>query len=462
MAGPGLVSDNVESSGLTTPVAGKLPRQGLVLVLLCAALSVVWGTSIARGGIAWIDFRAVYAGTRCLMHHENPYRPGELEREYLTEDGQRPRATPLNRQCITLFVNLPTTFVLVAPFALVGWGTAHVLWMLLTGCAFLFASLLMWSIGARYAPRVATLLACLLAINSVPIFVGGNTAGIVVGFCGIAVWCFLENRFVRVGVLCLALSLAVKPHDAGLVWFYFVLAGGVYRKRAFESLAITAVLGLAALAWVSHIAPHWMDDWHANLVTISSHGGINDPSPNAVKDGAIYSIVDLQSALSIFCDEPRFYNTATYLFCGALLLAWAIRTLRIRFSVAGGWIALAAVVPFSLLITYHRVWDAQLLMLAIPACCRLWAEGGRFAKPALLFTCAAILFSGEITLGLFWMALGSHGLSVPGIAGQSLRILLTRPAPIALLALGLFYSWVYIRSAAHARATSVAAAEVHA
>lgn len=423
----------------------KLRRQGLIWVLVCAGLSILWGTSRARSGVAWIDFRAVYAGTRCLMHHQNPYNVSDLEREYLSEDGQRPKATPLNLQCITLFVNLPTTFVIVAPFAMLSWGPAHLLWMLLTGCVLLLALLLLWSIGARHAPRLSTLLACLLAFNSVPIFVGGNTAGIVVGLCGIAVWCFLENRLVRIGVLCLALSLVIKPHDAGLVWLFFVLAGGAYRKRALQSLAITAAIGLTAAAWVTHVAPNWMHDWNANLATISVHGGINDPSPNAVKDGAIYSIVDLQSALSIFRDDPRFYNLATYLLCGALLLAWSIWTLRTRFSIPNAWLALATVVPFTLLITYHRLWDAQLIMLAIPACSLLWKQGGRLGKVAFLATSLAILFPGEITLGLFGMAVGLLHTSSNGILAQSLTVFLIRPASVALLAMGVFYLWAYWR-----------------
>lgn len=422
----------------------KLRRQGLICVLVCAGLSILWGTSRARSGVAWIDFRAVYAGTRCLIHHHNPYNVSDLEREYLSEDGQRPRATPLNLQCITLFVNLPTTFVLVAPFAMLPWGPAHILWMLLTGCVFNLALLLLWSVGASHAPRVSTLLACLLAVNCVPIFVGGNTAGMVVGLCGIAVWCFLENRLVRIGILCLALSLVVKPHDAGLVWLYFLLAGRASRKRALQSLAITVAIGLAAALWVSHVVPHWMHDWNTNLATISAHGGINDPSPNAVKDGAIYSIVDLQSAISIFRDEPRFYNLASYLFCGALLLGWATWTLRTRFSISNAWMALATVVPFTLLITYHRLWDAQLIMLAIPACCLLWNQGGRLGKAAFLVTSVAILFSGEITLGLFGIAVGLLHVSTNGILAPTLTVALIRPASLALLAMGVFYLWAYL------------------
>lgn len=447
MAGQGIGKHEMETLDLTGRVPGKLPRQGLAIVLVCAALSILWGTSIARSSVAWIDFRAVYAGTRCLIHQHNPYNVSELAREYLTEDGQRPPATSFNIQSITLFVNLPTTFVIVAPLALFGWGPAHLLWMLLTGSIILLGIVLMWSIGARFAPRLATLLASLLAINMVPIFVGGNTAGIVVGLCAIAVWCFLENRFMRTGALCLALSLVVKPHDAGLVWLYFVLAGGAYRKRALQSLAITAVIGVVALLWVSHVAPHWLGDWNNNLATISAHGGINDPGLNAGKDGSIYSIVDLQSAISVLRDDPRFYTLATYAFCGALLLGWSMLTTLIRFSIPNAWIAVAAVVPFTLLITYHRAWDAQLILLAIPACCLLWREGGWLGKAALLPTSAAIFFPGEVTLGLFDMAVGSPHRVANNFMASLITIALIRPASLALLAMGLFYLWIYFRQA---------------
>ncbi len=426
---------------------GKSRRNSLIWVLACAGISVLWGSFFAQSSNAWIDFRAVYAGTRCLIHEHNPYSVSDLGREYLSEEGQRPLASPLHYQSITLYVNLPTTFVVVAPLAMLPWGPAHILWMLVTGCALILAILLMWNAGAAHAPRAATFLASLIAVNCETIFSGGNTAGIVVGLCGVAVWCFLENRFVRIGVVCLAFGLAVKPHDAGLVWLYFVLAGGSYRKRALESLIITAVIATTAVLWVSHVAPTWMHDWNANLATISARGGINEPGPGAVKDGSIYSIVDLQAAVSMFRDDQQFYNAATYLFCGALLVVWSIWTLRTRFSPRGAWLALAAVSASTLLITYHRLWDAKLVMLAIPACCMLWAEGGRVGKAAILITSIAAFFTGEITLVLFEMAFGSLHTSTNGIMASAITVVLIRPASLALVAMGIFYLWAYLRHA---------------
>jgi hypothetical protein len=427
----------------------NLRRNGLIWVLVFVGIGSLWGTRNAVRGSAWIDFRGLYCGTRCLIHHHNPYNQGDVEREYLSEDGQRPLDTPVNAfphlQSLTLWVNLPSTFVVAAPFAVLSWGPAHILWMLLTGCAFILAVLLMWHAGMSHSPRVATFLACIAGLNCEPLFGGGNAAGIVVGFCAIAVWCFLRNRFVWIGVLCLALSLAVKPHDSGFVWLYFLLAGGAFRKRALQSAVIVAVIGLASVLWVSHVAPNWLHEWNANLATSSVRGGINEPGPSAVKDGSVYSIVDLQGAISVFRDDPHFYNTVSYVLCGALLLVWAVCTLRTRFSVPGAWLALGAAVPLTLLINYHRLWDAELAMLAIPACCLLWAEGGSLGKAAMPITSAAVLAAGKISLVTFEAIVGSFPFAVHGILTKAITVVLIRPASFALLAMGVFYLWVYLR-----------------
>src|ERR1019366_4930389 len=127
-------------------------------------------------------------------------------------------------------------FLFIAPFAMLPLATAQALWIILTGGGLILAGFLMWNLGSKYAPILSGCLIGFLLANCQLAFATGNTAGIVVGLCVVAVWCFLEDRFVLAGILCLAVSLAIKPHDAGLVWLYFLLAGGTYRKRALQTL----------------------------------------------------------------------------------------------------------------------------------------------------------------------------------------------------------------------------------
>jgi hypothetical protein len=434
-----------QTAGLTMT---NTRRMALVLILLCGGFSILWGSSIGRTGNGWVGFRAVYYGTRCLLEHRNPYSQSELESVYRAEGGESPSESMPHRQSVTLYVNVPTTFLLVAPFAVLPWGVAHTLWMILTAGVILLAAFLMWSYGASYAPKLSLFLICVLLVNCETVFLSGNTAGIVVGLCVIAAWCFLRERFVPAGIVCLAVSLAIKPHDAGMVWLFFLLAGGVHRKRALQTLLITAVMGLAAFLWVSRVAPCWMEDWRSNLSIIAAPGGINDPGPDAITGRSGTAVIDLQAAISVFRDDARIYNPVSYLFCGALLLAWTARTLRSRFSQRSAWFALAAVVPLTLLITYHRPYDAKLLLLTIPACALLWAEGGPLRWLALVVNTAALVLTGDIPLAILALLANRLHVGAVGIGGRVLTVLLIRPASLVLLAMSLFYLWVYLRRAA--------------
>ena len=423
-------------------------RFALPLILLCSGISILWGFSVGRttsGGT--LDFQAIYYGTRCLLEHHNPYKVSELENVYRTEAGDRPGESVQRHQVVTLFVNLPTTFVLVAPFAMLPWNTAQALWLILLTGVFILAACLMGKIGARDSPGVSLFLICILLANSELIFATGNTAGVAIGLCVVAVWCFLKERFVPAGILCLAISLAVKPHDAGLVWFYFLLAGGVYRKRALQSLLVTVILGLSAFLWVSHVAPHWIEDWQSNLTAISAHGGLNEPGPASVTGRTAGMVIDLQAAVSVFRNDPLIYNAVSYLVCGALLLVWSVHTLRSRFSQGRAWLALAAVVPLTMLVTYHRPYDAKLLLLTVPACALLWAEGGPIGWFALIVNTVGIVFTGDVPLAILVILTNNWHGSTAGIFGQILTVVLTRPAPLILLVMSIFYLWVYLRRA---------------
>jgi len=94
-----------------------------------------------------------------------------------------------------------------------------------------------------------------------------------------------------------------------------------------------------------------MQDWRLNLSASFGAWRHQWTGPAAVTSHTPDMVIDLQAAISIFRDDPRFYDPATYIVCGALLLAWSVRTLRSRPSKAGAWLALAAVVPLTMLVT---------------------------------------------------------------------------------------------------------------
>jgi hypothetical protein len=419
-------------------------RIALALILLTSGISIWWGSPAAQTSNRWVDFKAVYYGTRCLLEHHNPYSVSELEAVYRAEGGERPSETIRARETVTLFVNLPTTFILLVPFAMLPWGAAHLMWVILTAGSLIVAGFLIWNLGANYAPVVSGCLICLILVNGEILFLTGNTAGIVISLCVVAVWCFLRERFVSAGILCLAVSLAIKPHDAGLIWLYFLLVGGIYRKRALQTLLVTSILGLFAFLWVSHVAPHWTQDWYSNMSAISARGGLNEPGPASFTGRSPGMIFDLQAAICVFWDDPRIYNPVSYLVCGALLLVWSAHTLRSRFSLANAWLALAAVVPLTMLVTYHRSYDAKLLLLAVPACAMLWAEGRPSRWLALLVTSAGVASTSDIPLIILLILTKNMHISTVGLSGQIRTALLMEPTSLILLVMGIFYLCVYV------------------
>jgi hypothetical protein len=325
------------------------------------------------------------------------------------------------------------------------WGLAAILWMTLTAGSFVLASLLIWNLGADHAPIVSGILVGFLLANSELLAITGNAAGIAISFCLIAVWCFLRERFVAGGILCLAISLALKPQDTALVWLFFLLAGGVYRKRALQTLLVLLFLCLPAVLWVWHIAPHWIQELHSNILAFSVHGNTNDPRPTSSGAHGLGMIVSLQSVIAAFWDNPRVYNTASYLICAPLLIAWGWVALRTRPSARRTWLALAAIAALTMLPVYHRQQDTRLLLLTVPACAMLWAEGGRIGRLALAVTAAGLVLTGDIPWAIFLSVIPKLHLPATALTGKMLIAAQVFPVPLILLVVGAFYLWVYAR-----------------
>jgi hypothetical protein len=417
----------------------------LLLILLSSGISLLFGLEISRRSVPGgaVDFQIIYYGTKCVIHHHDPYRIDELRGIFASEAKRLPPGSIDPSRDVELFDNLPTIFVLVLPFVMLPWWLALTVWMTLLFGGSVLTSILMWKVGSEYAPVPALVLVCILLSNMQLGVALGNTGLLVISLSVMAVWCLLNQRFVPFATVCLAVCLISKPHDAGLIWLYFILSGGFRRKQALRSLAITVALSLIALLWISYVSPGWYQEWHANLSVMSEHGHLNDAGPDALHHGIV---IDLQAAISVFWDNPTFYNTVAYLVCGTLLLLWSVTTLRYPFSKVRAWFALAAIVPITMLVTYHRLYDSKLLILTVPACAILCARGGRMGRTALVVNVAAFILTGDIPFALFQVIADRLHAGATGMHEKLLMLLLTRQVSLILLVMAMFYLWVYVRT----------------
>jgi hypothetical protein len=374
------------------------------------------------------------------LRHCDPYQQKELLHTYQVEGGETASDTAKIRKIETTYMYLPTAFPVTAPFAVFPFIPAQLLWVTCTAGGFIFASVLTWKFSSNHAPLESACLIGFLLATSELLVVLQNPAGITISLCVLSVWCFLSERYIRIGILCLALSLMLKPHDSGLIWLYFLLAGGIHRKRALQTLAVVIMLSAPVLLWVTHVSPHWIQELHSNLAELSMRGGLNDPGPSSAGAHGLGMMISLQTAISVFWDNPQIYNPASYCICGSLLLIWIIATLRAGYSRAGASLAIAAVTTLTMLFTYHRQHDAKLLLLTVPACAMLWAEEGRIGKIALLITATSLVLTGELSYATLLILLPKFHIS-----GQASSVLQVLPIPLILFLTTVFYLWIYLR-----------------
>src|ERR1035438_6490340 len=155
-----------------TRIMTKNRRDGLVLLLLGAAIFLLVGLALKRiSPISSGDFKVVYYPARCLLQHGDPYLQGDVERVYQAEGRELPSESALNRQVMTQYFYPPTAFVVTLPFALLGYGPGHVLWMIVSAGSLVLAAFLMFDLAAEFSPLFSGVLLGFLLMNSFWLFI---------------------------------------------------------------------------------------------------------------------------------------------------------------------------------------------------------------------------------------------------------------------------------------------------
>jgi hypothetical protein len=442
---------NAIGSRKRTSSTRSVSLASLMVMLACLAISLLLAYEMrqnAPGRTVMVDFGGVYYGARCALLHIDPYDPAAVLRQFQVEGGQflsDPHAARASQFAVTWGVYLPSALFVLIPIAILPWAVAQNLWIFLTAALLALAALLMLDLAGRAASVLSCCLLGFLLANCELLFKVGNLAGVAVSLCVIAAWCFLRRRFALAGVLLLAISLLLKPHDAGFIWLYFLLIGGTPRKRALQTLTIVAVLGVCSAIWVAQSSPNWTREMNHNLSFELAPGGVNDPGPSGITARGIVPIISIQSALSIFWNDPHFYNPVSYLIGGIPILIWLVAVFRKRPTPEAGLLAIAAISILTLLPLYHRTYDAKLLLLTVPACALLWTGKAAGRWIAVVLTAAAILVTSDIPIA-FMLKLAEPLPDYPStLAGKIVNLAVLRPAPIVLLALGSFYLWACLR-----------------
>jgi hypothetical protein len=420
---------------------------GLSLVLLGAFVFVSWGFLLdQRSPNGSCDFEWVYYPSRILVMHQDPYarninflqlqNGGYLNPNTLTPPSELSLAT----------VYPPTTLLLVAPLALLPWHYANLIWLSLLAASIIIAAVLVWSAAAEYAPVLTGFLICFTLVNSVTLLLEANTAGLAVGLSVIAMTLIGQQRFEIIAVLCLAMSICLKPHDGAFIWLFLLIAGPVFRTRAFQTVLVVVLLAFPATLWVSSVSPNWFHELAANVALYSSPGAVNDPGPTSPTDLITTSAVNLQTVFAVFANKPAFYNLASYITCAPLFVVLFLAATRQEGSSRHRWLGIAAIAAVAMLPVYHRHNDAKMLLLAIPACAMLWASNRVLGSISTAITFGALAMTGDIPRAVLQNLEQNHTFTTTTLAAKMQMVAFARPAPLALLAMAVFFVFLFARA----------------
>jgi hypothetical protein len=425
---------------------------GLWVVVLGCLFFAVRGYHDQKQALQSFDFKPVYSSARCLMDGCDPYDSAQIQVEFLRHGGSAADLRPFRPYNANY---PPSALLLVMPLTLLPFGPAHLIWLAVGIVLFCCAAMCVADLCVGLRELVVDCVLAVFVATSTMLIMLAQPAMLTLSLLMIAVWCFVRQRWLVLGVIAFAVSLTFKPHVGALVWLYFLLAagGGVgaavkvsYRRLALYTLAATLVLMTPGIVLAYHhpASANWVQELRTNLVGIAAHGSASDPGPS---NDEAQSITDLQAVFSVARDSPKFYNWAAIAVFLPLFLAWLYLVMRPVKALGEGLgargrdlIALGAAAALSFLAIYHRQYDTRQLLLMFPAAAVLASTGRVRGKVGLgLIALATVVTSHQ------FLHVGERLGSKLARFGPVVWVAFNRPMPLMLLVLSLFFLYCMAR-----------------
>ena len=148
-------------------------------------------------------------------------------------------------------------------------------------------------------------------------------------------------------------------------------------------------------------------------------------------------LTNLQALFSMLRDDPHFYNIATYVVCAPLLLIWILVARLGGRKQDNIWFGLAIASSLSMLPVYHRIYDAKLLLLTIPAC-TVWVHNKLLRWFALFLILAALASTADLSQALLIGETARLRSSV-AVGSRISAQIDALPAPLFVSLIALFY-----------------------
>jgi len=381
------------------------------VLLACAALFVWRGPLRSAHTGDNLDAPLLMSAAAIYVHGENPYDPRAVSGEF-GPNGRDRSAFPYRPPYS------PAAYALISPLTWLPWPAQRVAWNALNTLLYLGA---LWLTLRLF--QLSPLSVGGLALVATGLICNPAHTGIALGQTGVAVLFLLCASWDLGGVgetgrpllsgSALGLALTLKP-QLGLLFVAYDLYAG--RSR----VAIVAV-GVATLAFALSLALHpapiaLMRGW-LESTTLLMHGG--DADPLAVPFP--HQLINLESPLAVLTGSQVASKLSALALCALLALGYVAADraavvsardhtgARDPTTTRARWLTgLAATAVLSLLVFYHRIYDAVVLL--VPAAIAIQRIGARDPRGWLLALCLLPLFV-PVTSAVLRLLAGPEGPS---------------------------------------------------
>jgi hypothetical protein len=339
-------------------------------------------------GIAWSDITQIYVPSRAWVKGENPYDPNIFMALY-----HEATNSAVDRVSFRSHSPHPlTTLVVFSPIASLPWPVARAIWAILMS-AIIFPAILALGSLLGVGNSIGKIEFASATLALAPLHTGiavGNVSVVAIALCVIAFSAGQREKENLAGTL-IALAGCLKPQIGALFLLYYLL-----RKQwriAWVAIAVgsavlilgTARLELAGTFW-------WVDFWrnaalmeHNRLMDFADAGPIR------------FTMINLQVVFYGLLHSSRFANAGAILVGIGLWGKWAYSVFRTG-AKRSELLMASAFITIGMLPSYHRNYDAFLLIF--PLCWTLSSEalGYRRSRVLALLTMAPFLVPGPMLL----------------------------------------------------------------
>ena len=357
------------------------------------------------------DFKTLYSAATLLAAEGDPYQVQALSAVYrrdgVVEQPDRYGSMP---------VYPPVTLQLIEPLTRLSMTTAARCWLGLSLTVYAAALAMLLGFARRESLSLPWRLALAAAAAAAPSFAYAlevGNASVAVTALGVAAWLWVEQAELEVrrkpswrgvaAAVSLAIGLMLKPHLA--CWILIALALFAGRRGRFVALGSIALAGLfvalSSLALATRGAfASTMHSYAAVLIHESAAGSMSVGSREVLPLQA--QITSLGSLTHAYLPQHAAnwcaWLALACLGAGLMLAAWRLRDGPTRGADAS--LAVASVVAFGLVASYHRAHDSLALMpllFWIAYTAARWREH-RLTTKAAAFLLAAVLLLAWIPL----------------------------------------------------------------